>query len=98
MRVVFSLLCASSVLLYGQETVPQLERDVISIFAMHCVACHSGAKASAGLDLATADALFKGSVKGPVVVKGASERSTIFQRISNHSMPPSAVGKPLSAG
>src|SRR5262249_3651244 len=97
MRVVFGPLGLTASLLYAQETVPQLERDVIPILAQHCIACHSGVKAAAGLDLTTPEALLKGSSKGPVVVKGASDRSPLFQRISNHSMPPPAAGKPLSA-
>ncbi len=97
MRVLFGLLCASSGLLSAQETAPQLERDVIPILTERCIACHSGAKASGGLDLATAETLLKGSLKGPVVVKGASERSPLFQRVSNHSMPPPGAGKALSA-
>ncbi len=75
---------------------PVFERDVQPILAKSCIGCHMGAKAQAGLDLSSLDTFLKGSKNGPVVVKGASERSFLIRKLRKHEMPPAGVGTPLS--
>ncbi len=72
------------------------ERDVLPILQQSCVACHSGNTPAAGLDLGSADSLWKGSIKGPVVVQNASQDSVLFQKITRQKMPPPGSGPPLS--
>ena len=52
---------------------------------------------TAGLDLTSVSALLKGSQRGPVVVKGASENSILYQKVSDRTMPPPGLGQPLSS-
>jgi len=74
-----------------QRPVPQFERDVLPLLRTHCLKCHGQSEPQAGLDLRTVEAILKGATNGPVLVKGASERSVLFQRIANHTMPPAGA-------
>jgi cytochrome c len=49
----------------------------------------------AGLDLRTLASILKGSVNGPVVVEGASDKSILIRKVASHSMPPPGMGEPL---
>jgi mono/diheme cytochrome c family protein len=83
----------------AQEAAQQrerFERDVAPLLKARCVQCHGETKPAAGLNLATSVGLLKGSVNGPVIVEGFSERSVLIRRISNHTMPPPGTGKPLT--
>jgi Protein of unknown function (DUF1553)/Protein of unknown function (DUF1549)/Planctomycete cytochrome C len=71
------------------------ERDVLPILTEHCSKCHNQHTAQAGLDLSTEATVLKGSQNGPVIVKGSSEKSFLFQRVSSHTMPPPGTEKPL---
>ena len=73
------------------------ERDVLPVLQQSCMACHSGDTPAAGLDLKSADSLWKGSTKGPVVVRDASQDSVLFQKITRQKMPPPGTSPPLSA-
>ena len=75
----------------------QLERAALEVFKLHCAGCHSGSSPTAGLDLTSVPALLKGSQRGPVVVKGASENSILYQKVSDRTMPPPGLGQPLSS-
>src|SRR5262245_33552073 len=75
---------------------PSYEQDVQAIFTQHCVACHSGGQAQAGLDLSSLASFLNGSKNGPVAVKGASERSFLIRKVRKQEMPPPGAGKPLS--
>lgn len=78
------------------NAVPVFARDVQPIFAAHCTSCHAGEKAQASLDLSSMASLLQGSKNGPVVVKTASERSYLIQKVRRHEMPPPGAGKPLA--
>jgi mono/diheme cytochrome c family protein len=67
---------------------PQFERDVLPIFTAHCLRCHGLEARAAGLDLRTPPLVFRGSDKGPVVVKGSSKQSPLFRKIAEGAMPP----------
>ena len=70
--------------------------DVIQpIFAAHCTSCHGGAQPAGGLDLTSLASTVKGGAKGAVLVKGASEKSVLYQKISSRSMPPPNTAKAL---
>jgi len=74
---------------------PAFEHDILPIFKVHCSKCHNAETPQAGLDLSSAASLFKGSQNGPVISKGAAEKSILFQRVSLRSMPPPGTEKPL---
>ena len=79
------------------QPLAQLERAAVEVFKLHCAGCHSGTSPTAGLDLTSVSALLKGSQRGPVVVKGASENSILYQKVSDRTMPPPGLGQPLSS-
>src|SRR5262245_40920888 len=96
----FSKGCCPILILLVGSAVPLgaqvFENDVQPIFASHCQACHSGAQAAAGVDLTSYAAVLGGGAKGAVVVKGAAEKSILFNKVSSRAMPPPKRGKPLT--
>ncbi len=90
-----------SLAMFPQDTTQRssglhFERDVLPILKSHCTLCHAGSAAPEGLDLQSADSLWKGSSHGPVVVRGASEDSYLYHKISTRVMPPPSLGMPLT--
>jgi mono/diheme cytochrome c family protein len=75
------------------------DRDVAPIFKAHCVSCHSGASAAAGLDLSTPQGLARGGNTGRAIVIGNPDRSLVLQRIKGlGGKPQMPIGFPaLSA-
>lgn len=67
---------------------PRFEPDVLPIFQAHCLGCHSGAKAQAGLDLATRESVVKGGKSGPAITPGSSEKSLLVDKVVSKAMPP----------
>ncbi len=83
----------------AQEAAQQrarFEKHVAPLLKARCVSCHGDTKPAVGLNLASSAGLLKGSVNGPVIVEGFSDRSVLVRRISNHTMPPPGAGKALS--
>ena len=72
---------------------PLFERDIASIFSANCVSCHGMENRKAGLDLRTPPLVFRGSDKGPVIVKGSAASSPLYQKISTGAMPPGKLLK-----
>ncbi|MEW5980008.1 MAG: DUF1553 domain-containing protein [Acidobacteriota bacterium] len=68
------------------------ERDVLPIFTANCLSCHGGTSiyTQAGLDLRTINSVLRGSLNGPVVVKGSPDKSPLYQKVSTRAMPPAA--------
>ncbi len=67
---------------------PLFERDIAPILSASCWKCHGMEDRKAGLDLRTPPLVLRGSDKGPVIVKGSAESSTLFHKISTGAMPP----------
>src|SRR5258706_365279 len=80
----------------AQSPAPQFERDILPVFRARCLKCHGQSEPQAGLDLRTVDSTLKGGAGGPVLVKGSAEKSVLFQRIANHTMPPAGTGVTLT--
>src|SRR5262245_27207247 len=81
--------------LTSRPTIAQaitFERDVLPIFTANCLSCHGGTSiyTQAGLDLRTINSVMRGSLNGPVVVKGSLEKSVLYQKVSTRAMPPAA--------
>lgn len=68
---------------------------VLPLLKESCVSCHSGTKKKGGLDLSTIEAMLKGGETGPAIVAGNPDKSPLFLRVDDDSMPP--AGKTLSA-
>jgi hypothetical protein len=59
--------------------IPTFNANIEPMFVAHCIVCHSGPGATAGLDLSTFASVMKGSGNGPVVVPGDSVGSKLIQ-------------------
>jgi mono/diheme cytochrome c family protein len=74
----------------------RFEKDILPIFRQHCVKCHAVKPHRAGLNLSSAAGLMAGSDSGPVIVTGSAEKSLLFEKIADRSMPPPEKKDPLS--
>jgi len=90
--ILFSI--AIAILLPASPAAAQttFERDVLPIFTANCLSCHGGTSiyTQAGLDLRTVNSVLRGSLNGPVVVKGSPDKSLLYQKVSTRAMPPAA--------
>src|SRR4029077_5189961 len=66
----------------------QFEHDIVPMLRQHCFKCHGDGDPQAGLDLRTVSSILKGSKNGAVVVRGAAEKSYLFRRVADRTMPP----------
>src|SRR5215468_9903304 len=73
----------------------KFEKDVLPIFTQYCFTCHGKTSPQLGLDLRTAISTLKGSHNGPVIVRGSTEKSLLFEKISKREMPPVAFNQKL---
>jgi len=67
------------------------EARIRPLLSAHCLACHGEQMQMAGLNLSTEKGFFKGSEKGPVVVKGDPDNSRLIQAVryvNDIKMPP----------
>ncbi|MFO1044247.1 MAG: PSD1 and planctomycete cytochrome C domain-containing protein [Planctomycetaceae bacterium] len=64
------------------------ETQIQPIFNAKCGKCHGETKQTAGLNLATADALGRGGESGAVLVPGKPDESPLFELVHDGQMPP----------
>ncbi|MBM3775567.1 MAG: hypothetical protein FJW37_10445, partial [Acidobacteria bacterium] len=65
--------------LFLEQIRPLLERN--------CLGCHSGAMAQSGLDLSTREGLLRGGKRGPAVVPGDPQNSTLYKLVAPEGEP-----------
>ena len=85
LSAVFSTLAPNWV---AAQSSPQFEKQVLPILGKYCLTCHGAAMQMGKLDLRTLAAMTRGGAQGPALVKGSAEKSRVFQRITDKSMPP----------
>jgi hypothetical protein len=68
--------------------------DVLPVLKERCIDCHGGNKKKGGLDLTTIEAMLKGGDSGVAIVAGDPDKSPLYMRVDDGSMPP--AGKPLT--
>ena len=91
-RFALALCCAVA----AASPQPDFETGVLPILKARCLACHSGAKPQAGLDLTTRESILKGGNSGPAVQSGSAEKSLLVEKVVSQAMPP-AGDKPNDA-
>src|SRR5881396_154463 len=69
-------------------------REVHAVLAAHCVVCHSQAKRSGGLSLATYEDVLNGGRSGAAVKPGNSAASLLVQRITASDATRMPMGGP----
>ncbi len=67
---------------------------VMPILVARCVNCHAGAKKKGGLDVSSIASMLKGGDTGPAIVAGDLEKSPLWMRVDDDTMP--VTGKPLT--
>ena len=77
--------------LHGNAFADLWRAHIAPILQSNCVKCHGGAKKKADLDLRSLESILAGSENGPVIEKGAPEKSSIFTVLmaeADPHMPP----------
>jgi hypothetical protein len=74
--------------LKATDSSPQFEKNVLPILGKYCLFCHGAAMQMGDLDLRAPALMIKGGTQGQALVKGSAEKTLMFQRIANKSMPP----------
>lgn len=64
------------------------QKQVKAILTAHCWKCHGLESRKADLDLRSVALMLKGGNSGPAVIKGVAQKSLIYRRILDGSMPP----------
>ncbi len=90
------LLWSSPSRLASQSAAPTVDfdRDIHTIIAEKCLACHSAEKRSGGLSLATYSDVLDGGRSGAAVRPGNSAGSLIMQRLTGATAPQMPFGLP----
>ncbi len=64
------------------------DKQVRPVFERACSTCHNAKRALGKLDMSTRDAMLKGGVKGPSLVPGDPDKSTLYTTVRDGKMPP----------
>ena len=80
--------------LCSETAAADVDAEARSILAAHCVKCHGPTKQKGKLRVDSLEALLQGGKKGPALVPGSPEKSSIVQRVKlplsdDRHMPPS---------
>jgi mono/diheme cytochrome c family protein len=89
------VLAASSYRAGGAEPPSGFE-NIRPVLQARCVKCHGDKMLKADLDLRTAAGVLKGGESGAVVIPGQPEKSLLYEKVHDGSMPPGKTDK-LSA-
>jgi hypothetical protein len=71
----------------------RLPADIRDLLQSKCLRCHGGKSPKGGLDLSSPEGVHKGGESGPVVVAGQPDRSLLYEKVHEGSMPPGKKGR-----
>src|SRR3984885_7483000 len=92
-----SLLLLLPLTLVAQTPHVDYARDVHTVLAAHCFACHSGDKRSGGLSLSAYEDVLQGGRSGAAIVPKDSKSSLLMLRVTGENAPRMPLGgSPLS--
>jgi len=77
-------------------TAVDFDRDIAPLLVSNCLACHSGADPSGGLDLTNRASSLAGGDSGAALTPEKHDESPLLERVRQGEMPPAGKGKPLS--
>jgi mono/diheme cytochrome c family protein len=66
----------------------RFEHDILPLFQTKCLRCHGDKARKGDLDLRSLAAAVKGGESGPAVVAGQPDKSLLFEKIHDGTMPP----------
>ncbi len=67
---------------------PRFDTDILPLFQAKCLRCHGEKVHKAELDLRTPATILKGGESGAVLMPGQPEKSLLFQKVHEGTMPP----------
>ena len=70
------------------NVAPQFEADILPLFQAKCLRCHGDKTRKAELDLRTPAGVFKGGESGAAVLPGKPEKSLLYEKVLDGTMPP----------
>jgi hypothetical protein len=76
--------------------LPNADSTGAEILSQRCVRCHNADKTRGGLDLSTRETALAGGATMDALVPGDLEKSGVYQRAKDHSMPPPKDAPPLA--
>ncbi len=76
---------------------PSFSKDVKPILEARCLKCHSGAMQMGKLDLRSHEAARKGGERGPAILPGDPDRSSLYRRVAGLEKPAMPMDGKLSA-
>jgi hypothetical protein len=85
--MIFRLSLLSAVAITVSAAAPDYDTVVKPILTRYCLQCHGESAKMGDLDLRTSASMRKGGTKGSAVVAGSAEKSLLFRRIAEKSMP-----------
>ena len=71
-----------------QPVTPSFKDDIGPLLQAKCLRCHDAKAHKAELNLTTPAGILKGGESGPAVVPGKADKSPLFEKVHNGSMPP----------
>jgi len=72
------------------------DADGVAILTQRCIRCHDAEKTRGGLDLSTRETALAGGATMDAIVPHDLEKSAVYSRAKDHSMPPPKDAPPLS--
>jgi hypothetical protein len=67
---------------------PNFADHIAPLFNGKCVACHTGPKSQAKLEMTSVAALLRGGASGPAIKPGAAAKSLLMDKVTTGQMPP----------
>jgi mono/diheme cytochrome c family protein len=67
--------------------------EVLPLFQAKCLRCHGEKTRKADLDLRTQSGVLKGGESGPAVLPGRPEKSLLYEKVVDGTMPPGKKGR-----
>jgi mono/diheme cytochrome c family protein len=66
----------------------RFEADILPLLKAKCVRCHGGNAPKGDLDLTSSTGVLKGGESGPIVVSGKADKSLLYEKVHDGTMPP----------
>jgi mono/diheme cytochrome c family protein len=81
----------------ADQTAEVFSLRVKPIFERNCVGCHGGTIQRVGLDLRSQESVLRGGSRGPAIIPGKPDQSTLYRVITHTDAPAMPMGKPKLA-
>ncbi len=97
-RTILALACIGGVLPVAAADAPVFAEEVAPILEQRCVLCHGDKQQLSGLRVDSREALLQGGQRGPSLVPGNADSSTLYLHVSGKAEPRMPFGSTLAEG